>query len=121
VKPFEYAILRAVPRIERGETVNVGVIVYCQALDYLAAATAVDAARLRALDPEVDVDGVWAAVDAIRAACSGEGPAGGGSRGERFRWLTAPRSTVVQPGPVHAGLTDSPQAELARLLDRLVR
>jgi Protein of unknown function (DUF3037) len=118
---FEYAVLRAVPRIERGESVNIGVIIYCQALDYLGTATSIDPARLRVLDPEVDVDGVRAAVDAVRAACDGEGPAGAGSRGERFRWLTSPRSTVVQPGPVHAGLTQDPAAELARLLERLVR
>ncbi|MGH8776574.1 MAG: DUF3037 domain-containing protein [Jiangellaceae bacterium] len=118
---FEYALLRAVPRIERGEVANVGVIVYCQDQDYLAAAAHVDAPRLRALDPEVDVEAVCAAVDAIRAACDGAGPAGAGSKGERFRWVTAPRSTVVQPGPVHAGRTDDPAAELVRLLDRLVR
>lgn len=121
MRAFEYAVLRAVPRVERGETVNIGVIVYSQAFDFLAAATFVDAARLRALDPEVDVDGVCAAADAVRAACAGEGQGALGSKGERFRWLTAPRSTIVQPGPVHAGMTDDPAAELARLLDQLVR
>ena len=96
-------------------------IVYCQPLDYLGAATHVDAARLRALDPGVDVGVVCAAVDAVRAMCAGAGPSAASPKGDRFRWLTAPRSTVVQPGPVHAGMTDSPEAEQERLLDRLVR
>jgi hypothetical protein len=118
---FEYSVLRAVPRIDRGERINVGVIVYCQALDYLGAATHVDPTRLRALHPDVDVDAVCAAVDAVRAVCAGEGPSAASSKGDRFRWLTSPRSTVVQPGPVHAGVTNSPEAEQARLLDHLVR
>ena len=117
---FEYAVLHAVPRVDRGERINVGVIVYCQALDYLGAGTHVDAARLRALDSTVDVDAVCAAVDAVRAVCAGRGPVLP-VRGRSFRWLGAPRSTIVQPGPVHAGMTDSPEAEQARLLDRMVR
>jgi hypothetical protein len=121
VNAFEYAVLRAVPRVDRGERINVGVIVYCQALDYLGAGTHVDGSRLRAIDPNVDVEAVRAAVDAIRAVCAGEGPNSAGPKGDRFRWLTSPRSTVVQSGPVHAGVTDSPDAEQARLLDRLVR
>lgn len=118
---FEYALLRAVPRVERGECLNIGVLLYCQPRDYLAAAVHVDAARLRALAPACDADEVRAAADAVVRAAAGEGPAGTTSTGQRFRWLTAPRSTVVQPGPVHAGLTDDPAAELARLLQVLVR
>jgi hypothetical protein len=105
--------------VDRGERINVGVIVYCQQLDYLGADTHVDATRLRALDPTVDVDAIGAALDAVRALCAGEGPSAASPRG--IGWLTSPRSTVVQPGPVHAGMTDSPEAEQARLLDRLVR
>lgn len=118
---FEYAVLRAVPRVERGECVNVGVLLYCQAADLLRAVVAVDDARLRALDPEVDVLGVREAAAALERTCAGEGPAGATSLGQRFRWLTAPRSTVVQPGPVHSGLTDDPVAELERLVTALVR
>lgn len=123
---FEYAILRAVPRIERGECVNVGVIVYCQAQDFLAASVHVDADRLLALDPSADLEAIVNATEAVKATCAGATgpaslPAAGGTQGERFRWLTAPRSTVVQPGPTHAGLTDDPAAELARLYDDLVR
>jgi hypothetical protein len=118
---FEYAVLRAVPRVERGECVNVGVVLYCQDADLLRAVVALDEARLRALDPDVDVDGVRGAAEALARTCAGEGPAGATSLGQRFRWLTAPRSTVVQPGPVHSGLTEDPEAELERLLDVLVR
>lgn len=120
---FEYAALRAVPRVDRGDAVNVGVIVYCQKLDFLAASTRVEPGRLLALDPEADVDGIEAAVAAYACVCrggSGAGAAGASSPGQRFRWLTAPRSTVVQPGPVHLGLTADPAAELARLVSALI-
>ena len=118
---FEYALLRAVPRVERGECLNIGVVLYCQPRDYLAAVVHVDADRLRALAPACDAEEVRVAADAVARAADGEGPAGTTSRGQRFRWLTAPRSTVVQPGPVHAGLTDDPAGELERLLEVLVR
>ncbi|PZF81860.1 DUF3037 domain-containing protein [Jiangella anatolica] len=121
--PFEYAVLRVVPRIERAEFVNAGVIVYSQKADYLGAAVHLDADRLRALDPDADVDAIRAAAEAYAATCTdaaAAGPVGATPIGERFRWLTAPRSTIVQTGPVHAGLTDDPAAELDRLLRRLV-
>ena len=149
---FEYALLTAVPRIDRGERINVGVLLHCQQADFLAAAVSVDADRLRALDPAVDVTAVCAALDSIQRICAGVGagdggghraghgadhgadhgaghgadhgvadPALSGSTGVRFGRLAAPRSTVVQPGPVHGGLTDDPAAALERLLDRLVR
>jgi hypothetical protein len=121
---FEYAALRVVPRVERGETMNVGVIVYCQARDFLECRVHLDSARLRALDPNLDLDGVRAALTAVECACQGgphAGQAAGEPLGSRFRWLTAPRSTVIQSGPVHAGLTADPAAELDRLLETLVR
>lgn len=119
--PFEYALLRAVPRIDRGECVNVGVVLYCQNADYLSAVVHLDEARLRALDPTLDVESVRHALDGVLAVCAGDasGPARL-SRRERFGWLTAPRSTVVQPGPVHSGVTSDPAAHLAKLLARLV-
>jgi hypothetical protein len=122
--PFEYALLRAVPRVDRGERVNVGVIVYCQDRDFVGARVHLDADRLRALDPEVDLELVAAALDGVVAVCGGADEVGQPGRvrpRERFGWLTAPRSTVVQPGPVHAGLTDDPEAELARLVEILVK
>ena len=120
--PFEYAVLRVVPRVERGESMNAGVLVYCRALDYLGAAVRLDEARLRALDPGVDVAHVQAALGAIADTCTsaGDSPASTEEIGRRFRWLTAPRSTVVQTGPVHTGLTADPAAETERLLRVLV-
>jgi hypothetical protein len=116
--PVEYAYLRAVPRVELGECVNVGVLVYCQAHEYLACATWLDAARVRALDPGADVEGLAAALSAVVEVCRGgeqAGPAGRISAGQRFRWLTAPRSAVLQPGPVHLGVDCDPEETLRRL------
>jgi hypothetical protein len=121
--PYEYSVLRAVPRVERGEYVNIGVVLYCQKLDFLGVAAKVDPARILALDPAADVEGIEAVLRAITDVCSGgecAGPAGADSPGRRFRWLIAPRSTVVQPGPVHTGLTSAPDAELARLAEALL-
>jgi hypothetical protein len=117
---FEYALIRLVPRIERGEAINAGVIVYSQQYRYLCARIELDEDRLRALDPGVDAGAVRRALGAFTKACT-EGPLAGRPLGERFRWLTAPRSTIVQPGPVHTGLTADPAAELDHLFDTLVR
>ncbi|GAA0637799.1 DUF3037 domain-containing protein [Streptomyces thermocarboxydovorans] len=121
---YEYAVLRVVPRIERGECVNAGVLVYCRPLGFVAARTHLDEARLLALDPDVDLAGVRAALRAVEQVCAGGDAAGQAARddaGRRFRWLIAPRSTIVQPGPVHTGLTADPAAETERLLQVLVR
>ncbi len=121
---YEWCVLRVVPRVERGEFVDAGVVVYCQSLDYLAAAVELDGSRSRALDPGLDVVAVRRHLEAIRDLCAGAPAAGANGRrpmGQRFRWLTAPRSTVVQPSPIHTGLTDDPASELARLFDVMVR
>ncbi|GHC81395.1 hypothetical protein GCM10007079_21270 [Nocardiopsis terrae] len=121
---FEYALLRVVPRLERGECVNAGVILYCQERAFLASRSALDEDRLRAVDPGADVPGVRRALAAVEMMCAGGVRAGAAGRerpGPRFRWLTAPRSTIVQPGPIHGGLTEDPEAEVERLLDCLVR
>ncbi|MEU9667535.1 DUF3037 domain-containing protein [Streptomyces bobili] len=121
---YEYALLRIVPRVERGECINAGVLVYCRAQGYVGARTHLDEARLLALDPAADVAGVRAALRAVEDVCEGgerAGQAAHDDAGRRFRWLIAPRSTVVQPGPVHTGLTTDPAAETGRLLDLLVR
>jgi hypothetical protein len=119
---FQYAVLRAVPRVDRGEFVNVGVILYCQAMGYLRAAVAVDDVRLRALAADVDVDAVRMSAEAIVMAC--REPAGSARENSglatRFGMLTAPRSTVVQPSPVHAGITHNPEQTLIDLMSRLV-
>ena len=119
---FQYATLRAVPRVDRGEFVNIGVIIYCQALDFLRAAVEVDAGRLRALAAEVDLDSVRLSAQAVVDAC--EEPVGlareNTGLATRFGILTAPRSTVVQPSPVHAGVTGDPAVTLASLVAKLV-
>ncbi|MEV0272133.1 DUF3037 domain-containing protein [Hamadaea sp. NPDC050747] len=114
---FEYALIRLVPRIERGEMMNVGLVVYCRSRDFLAVRTHVDPDRLRALDPGADLDAVEAVLLGYRQVCDDERRM---TLGERFRWLTSPRSTVVQPGPAHTGLTDDPAVELERLFAVLV-
>ena len=117
---FEYALVRVVPRVERGEAINVGVVVYSHSYRYLSARIELDVTRLLALDPAADVDAIRSALAAFGRACT-EGPLAGRPFGERFRWLTAPRSTIVPPGPVHSGLTSDPAAELTHLFDTLVR
>ncbi|MCW2679721.1 MAG: hypothetical protein JWM62_1122 [Frankiales bacterium] len=121
MRTYEYALLRAAPRVDRGEYVNIGLVFYCQAEDFLTVRVAADTARLRALDGAADVEGILQAADALERTCAGEGPAGETSLGQRFRWLTAPRSTVVHAGPVHSGLTVDPASEVERLLDAMVR
>jgi hypothetical protein len=122
-KPFEYAVLRVVPRVDRGEFINAGVVLYCSAERFLGARVHLDPARLKALDPHADLGALRAHLKAVRSVCAGGPEAGAVGRlplGERFGWLVAPRSTVVQPSPVHTGLTDDPEAELERLLSRVV-
>jgi hypothetical protein len=121
---FDYAILRVVPRVEREEFVNAGVILFCLERDYLAARVELDRARLKALAPDADlavVEEHLAAVPRIAAGGEGSGPIGKLGRRERFHWLVAPRSTVLQVSPVHSGLCDDPERALERLLDRMVR
>ena len=122
-EPFEYAVLRVVPRVERGECINAGVVLYCQAERFLGARVHLDPARLKALDPGADLEAVRAHLEAFRSVCAGGPEAGAVGRlplGERFGWLVAPRSTVVQPSPVHTGLTDDAEAELEHLLSTMV-
>jgi hypothetical protein len=122
-QPYEWAVLRVVPRVERSEFVNAGVVLYCHQLDFLGAQVALADDRARGLDPELDLDLVRRHLDAIVALCAGEAPIRTNANrpaGERFRWLVAPRSTVVQPSTVHAGLTDDPAAELRRLVATVV-
>jgi hypothetical protein len=117
---FEYALVRVVPRVERGESINAGVLVYSKTFRFLGCKIELDEARLHALDPGADLAAVRAALAAFERACT-EGPLADRPLGERFRWLTAPRSAVVQPGPVHGGITGDPAAELDRLFSTLVR
>jgi hypothetical protein len=120
---FSYAVVRVVPRVEREEFVNVGVIVHCPERRWLGCRLVPDASRLRALAPAVDVAEIARHLDALRAVCEGEpaaGPIAALSASERFHWLVAPRSTAIQTSPVHAGVADDPAAALGRLYDALV-
>jgi DUF3037 family protein len=122
--PFEYALLRVVPRVERGEFVNAGVVLYCQEKRFLKAAIDLDPERLRVLDPRLDPETVRAHLEAARRVCAGgpgAGPIGLLPPVQRFGWLVAPRSTVVQPGPVHTGLAEDPQQALDHLLRTMVQ
>ncbi|HEY2861786.1 MAG TPA: DUF3037 domain-containing protein [Terracidiphilus sp.] len=115
---FDYALLRVVPRVERQEFINAGVVVYCPEKRYLAARVRLDAARLKALWPDVDAALVAQHLEAVERICAGDESAGAIaklSQRERFHWLTSPRSTMIQPSPVHTGVCD----ETGGLLDRL--
>lgn len=119
---FDYATLRVVPRVDREEFVNAGVILFCSERDFLAARVVLDPARLLALHPQADVAAIaehLAAVPRICAGGEGGGPIGKLERRERFHWLVAPRSTVIQTGPVHVGLCEDPAQALERLMTRL--
>jgi hypothetical protein len=121
---YDYAIVRVVPRVERGEMINVGVILSCPDVSFLEARIEVDDARLRAFDSALDLDAVRAHLDTIPVTCRGgaeAGPIGALPQRARFHWLVAPRSTIIQMSPVHTGRTDDPAASLERLLDRMVR
>jgi Protein of unknown function (DUF3037) len=129
---YQYVVMRCVPRVDREEFVNIGVVLYCQAEDFLASGGVVDEDRLRALWSEVEVEAVRSALATVAAICAGEGSGGQpaqASMSARFGFLSAPRSTVVQPGPVHGGLLTNngrqerttPATALEELLDQLVR
>jgi hypothetical protein len=123
-EPFQYAIVRVVPRIERGECMNVGVVFFCRPRRYLAARIALDEARLAAFAPDLDPAEVRPHLDAMARIAAGEpdsGPVARLEQSERFHWLVAPSSTMIQTSPVHTGLCEDPEDTLARLLEKLVR
>lgn len=121
--PFSYAVVRVVPHVEREEFINVGVVVFCDALDFLGARIALDEGRLRALAPDADVSLLERHLEAVLRICAGgaqAGPIGALPVRERWRWLIAPRSTILQTSPAHGGLCTQPHEELERLLALLV-
>src|SRR5450759_3123028 len=121
---FEYAIIRVVPRVERGELVNAGVILFCLERDLLQARVEENEPRLLALWPEIDLELVRQHLEAIPKICAGSpdaGPIARLSLRERFHWLVAPRSTMIQVSPVHAGLCDTPERGLAELFCQIVQ
>ena len=121
---YDYAIVRIVPRVERGERINAGVILSCPDMNFLDARIELDEARLRALDPAVDLEALRASLRTIPVVCRGgpdAGPIGELPQRGRFRWLVSPRSTMVQMSAVHTGRTTDPAACLDRLVERIVR
>jgi hypothetical protein len=123
-RPFSYAIIRVVPRVERGERFNAGVVVYCrQAGDFLAVRAALDERRLAALAPGLPGDQVRAHLDGLVRVAAGDpaaGPVAALPASERFGWLVAPSSTMIQPSEVHMGLCEDPQRTLDQLFEELV-
>jgi hypothetical protein len=121
--PFSYAVYRVVPRVDRGERINAGVVVFSRPLGFLGARTRLDEERLRALWPDLDPAGVRPHLDAIERIAAGDPAAGPIAQLDltaRFHWLVAPSSTIIQPSPVHTGICPDPAAELEKLFARLV-
>jgi hypothetical protein len=120
---FQYAIWRVVPSVERGEALNVGVVVYCRRRQFLKARVQIDQDRLRAMSVDIDLDAVRRHLDGMLRVAAGD-PSGGAiaalPQSDRFGWLTAASSTIIQPSPIHTGLCDDPEAVLDRLFRRLV-
>ena len=121
---FDYAIIRVVPRVDREEFINAGVILYCLTRRYLEARVELDERRLLALAPDADVELLRGHLESIPRLCAGgkaAGPIGQLPQKERFHWLVAPRSTMLQTGPVHSGLCEEPAKAIEHLMQRLVR
>jgi hypothetical protein len=121
--PYQYVVLRCVPRVDREEFVNVGVVLYCEGAGFLESAWSVDRERLAALAPRLDIDAVCEGLDYVRAVCAADASVGAVAQkppGTRFGFLKAPRSTVLQPGPVHGGVTTDPARQLEHLLEQFV-
>ena len=120
---YDYAIIRVVPRVERGEQLNVGIVLSCVDSEFLEMRIHLDESRLRAIAPDVDLDGIKAALATLEAVCKGgpeAGPVGELPARGRFRWMVSPRSTVVQPSSVHTGRTEDPAAALRHLFESMV-
>jgi Protein of unknown function (DUF3037) len=121
--PFQYAVLRVVPDVERGERLNAGVVLFARTLDFLGARVRLDEARLRALWPDADADAIARHLDGLARIAAGDpegGPIAALPPSQRFHWLVAPASTAVQPSAVHTGLCGDPAAALDHLFARLV-
>jgi hypothetical protein len=121
--PYQYVVLRCVPRVDREEFLNVGVVLYCEEAGFLGAAWNVDRERLRAVHPGLDLDAVCEALEFVQGVCDRDASVGAAASkpaGTRFGFLKAPRSTVLQPGPVHGGVASDPARQLEHLLERFV-
>jgi hypothetical protein len=122
-EPFAYALLRVMPRADRGEAINVGVVLFCRTANFLALRWALPLQRLRALDSTLEIDSLESQLRALEAIARGDRAGGSVAQqppSERFHWLVAPASTIVVPGEVHTGISDDPQRTLAQLFEKLV-
>ncbi len=120
---YDYALIRLVPSVERGECLNIGVILFCRTLEYLGVRIYLDKVRSLALSPDLDLAAVQEQLDAIVRICEGDpeaGPLGKMSQSERFHWLVAPRSTIIQISPTHEGMCENPETALDHLLKTMV-
>lgn len=122
-RPFAYAVLRVIPCVERGEVLNAGVVLFCRQLDFLELKIRLDPAKLSAIAPDADLEAITQRLEEIRDVIKGD-PARGAlaelEPSDRFGWLVAPSSTVIQASDAHTGLTADPAAELDRLFNHLV-
>ena len=122
--PYQYALIQVVPHVERDERINAGVVLLCRSKAFVGAVTSLDESRLRAIAPDADPATIRLHLDAIERIARGDERGGPIARlpiAKRFHWLVSPASTIIQPSPVHTGLTDDPAAELQRLFEALVR
>ena len=120
---YDYALIRLVPSVERGECINIGVILFCRTLDFLGGRIYLNEARLLALSPDLDLAAIQQELHSILLICEGgpeAGPLGKMSQSERFHWLVSPRSTIIQISPTHEGVCDNPEAALEHLLKTMV-
>lgn len=118
---FDYAIVRVVPYVEREEFINVGIILFCRTQRFLGARIELDRQRLAALAPDCDATKLQRHLDLIPRICTGAGPIGQLDQADRFHWLVAPRSTMIQTSPVHSGVCADPAQTLEHLLEKMVR
>jgi Protein of unknown function (DUF3037) len=120
---YDYALIRLVPSVERGECLNIGVILFCRTLDFLGARIYLNTSRSLALSPDLDLTAVQHQLDSIMRICEGgpeAGPLGKMSQSERFHWLVSPRSTIIQISPAHEGVCDNPEVALEHLFKSMV-
>lgn len=120
-KTYDYALIRLVPRVDRGECINVGVVLFCRTSRFLDAQVEVNEERLSAFAPELDIDEVRQHLESIPRLCAGAGPVGRLGQAEAFHWLVAPHSTIIQASPVHSGTCEDPAEALDLLMETMVR
>jgi hypothetical protein len=121
---YEYAVIRLFPRVDRGECLNVGVVLYCKTLSYLGFRYELNESRVSAFSPEISVTEIKEHLDSFDRICQGikdSGPIGKQDKASRFRWLTAKRSTIIQPSEIHPGYTTDPEETLEKLFFRMVK